>query len=323
MGYGMTIPLERTRLLEQREWIEELEQLGYTDLWSSEARAMDGMTPLALASTWAPSMRLGCACLPVQTRGPATMAMTAAGIAEAAPGRVLFGIGASSPAIVQLWNGIEYRKPLQVTRDTLRFLQRALAGERVTEDFESFSVKFYKLGVDVQEPPKLFVAALREKMLRLASEEADGVILNMVTPTDLDRVISILKSSGREVEIAVRVTITPSSDVERAKAVAREFAKIYFAVPTYSGHQKWLGRGPLLKEFEERLAKGDVAAAAAALPDEVVESHWYCGSPDECRSRIQAYFDAGVDTIILSHLEEVADAHEVARELAPARVFRE
>ena len=74
--WGITIPLDGQPLHAQRDQIQELEQLGYTDLWSSEAGGTDGFTPLVLASTWAPSLRLGCAILPAFTRGPALMAMS-------------------------------------------------------------------------------------------------------------------------------------------------------------------------------------------------------------------------------------------------------
>ena len=57
--YGMTIPFDGVPLHAQREWVEELVDLGYTDVWSSEANGADAFTPLALASVWAPSLRLG------------------------------------------------------------------------------------------------------------------------------------------------------------------------------------------------------------------------------------------------------------------------
>ena len=84
MRYGMTIPLDGTPLHEQRAYVEELADRGYTDLWTAEAGGTDGFTPLALASTWAPSARLGCAIFPAYTRGPALMAMSAASLASAA-----------------------------------------------------------------------------------------------------------------------------------------------------------------------------------------------------------------------------------------------
>ena len=65
---GMTIPFDGISLSDQRPWIEELEDLGYTDVWSSEAQGADAFIPLALAAAWAPSLRLGTAIVPAFTR---------------------------------------------------------------------------------------------------------------------------------------------------------------------------------------------------------------------------------------------------------------
>ena len=128
MNYGVTIPFDNVPLHEQREWIEEAVGLGYTDLWSSEADGADAFIPLALASTWVPTARLGCAIVPVFTRGPGLLAMSVATMAEAAHGRFALGIGTSSDVIVERWNDMSFDKPYQRTRDTIRFLRAALAG---------------------------------------------------------------------------------------------------------------------------------------------------------------------------------------------------
>ena len=78
--YGMTIPFDGVPLAEHRPWYEELVDLGYTDLWSSEASGTDAFTPLALAAAWTPSMRLGTAIVPAYTRGPGLMAMSVAAL---------------------------------------------------------------------------------------------------------------------------------------------------------------------------------------------------------------------------------------------------
>ena len=109
--YGMTIPFEGIPLADHRSVYEELADLGYSDLWTSEAGGTDAFTPLAMAAAWTPTMRLGTAIVPVFTRGPALLAMSVAAMAEAAPGRFTLGIGTSSNVIVEGWNGIPFEEP--------------------------------------------------------------------------------------------------------------------------------------------------------------------------------------------------------------------
>src|ERR687891_3015450 len=134
--YGMTIPFDDAPLHQQRDRIVELADLGYTDVWSSEADGADAFTPLALASVWAPSLRLGTAIVPAFTRGPACLAQSVGSLAQAAPGRFALGVGTSSNVIVEGWNGIAFEQPYQKTRDVVRFLRRALAGEKVGGEFD-------------------------------------------------------------------------------------------------------------------------------------------------------------------------------------------
>jgi alkanesulfonate monooxygenase SsuD/methylene tetrahydromethanopterin reductase-like flavin-dependent oxidoreductase (luciferase family) len=144
---------------------------GYTDFWSAESGGADAFTPLVLAAQWAPRARVGTAVVPVYTRGPATLASCAAGLAEAAPGRAVLGLGSSSQVIVEQWNATPFETPYARVRDTLRFLSRALAGEKISEEFETFTVKGFRLGRLPAVPPTLMVAALRKGMLGLAGRE--------------------------------------------------------------------------------------------------------------------------------------------------------
>src|SRR5206468_102544 len=85
----------------------------FADVWSAETAGTDAFTPLALAAAWEPTLRLGTAIVPVYTRGPALIAMSAASLAFAAPGRFVLGLGASSPVIVGNWNGIPFEQPFR------------------------------------------------------------------------------------------------------------------------------------------------------------------------------------------------------------------
>ena len=132
MRYGMTIPLHGVPLHAQRDWIRELADLGYTDVWSSEGPGNDAFTPLALASEWAPALRLGTAICSVYTRGPALLASSAASSRRGGARSRRARRRRIVDVIVEGWNGIPFEKPYARVRDTLRFLRRALAGEKVT-----------------------------------------------------------------------------------------------------------------------------------------------------------------------------------------------
>lgn len=129
----MTVPLAGVGLADHATVYAALDRAGFTDVWSSEVAGTDAFTPLALAAAWEPRLGLGTAIAPVFTRGPGLLAMSAAALAEAAPGRFALGIGASSPVLVRDWNAVPFDEPLRRTRDVLRFLRAALRGETVDE----------------------------------------------------------------------------------------------------------------------------------------------------------------------------------------------
>jgi probable F420-dependent oxidoreductase len=316
--YGITIPFGGIPLAGQRDLVAALPDLGYTDVWSSEVDGADAFTPLVLAGEWAPALRLGTAIAPVFTRGPATLAQSAATLAAAAPGRVAIGIGASSDVIVERWNGIPFDRPLQRVRDTARFLRAALAGQKVTERYETFAVDGFRLGLVPNPPPRLLVAALRPQMLRLAGRESDGAILNWLAPGDVGTVTPYVHAAGPGKEIAARIFVAASADPEAARGIGRRALAAYLNVPVYRAFQEWLGRGERLAPMWAAWAAGDRRAALAAIPDDVVDELVVHGSPEACRERLQRYVEAGVATPILALLPVGGDLRQTVRGLGPA-----
>jgi probable F420-dependent oxidoreductase len=290
--WGLTIPLTGVPLPDHASLLAELPSMGYSDVWTSEVNGTDAFTPLTLASVWSPSLRLGTAIVPVFTRGPATLAMTAAALAEAAPGRFALGIGASSPVIVQEWNGIPFEAPHERSRDVLRFLRGALAGETVGNRF--------RLERPPATPPALLLAALRAKMLRLAAAEADGVILNWLSVSDVAQARAELTGAGPDFEVAARIFVCPTGDAEYARATGRRMIAAYLTVPAYAAFHRWLGRGDVLKPMWDAWAAGDRKGALAAIPDEVVDALIVHGTPARCRDHVQRYADAGITTPVIA-----------------------
>lgn len=303
----MTVPLAGLPLAEQADLVQALPRFGYTDVWSAEVAGADAFTPLVLASQWAPSLRLGTAIVPVYTRGPALIAMSAAAVAALAPGRFVLGLGASSPVIVEDWNGIAYEEPYRRTRDVLRFVRAALAGERVAR---------FRLENPPAAPPPVVLAALRPQMLGLAGREADGAILNWLAASDVPRCVEAIGNPAAEV--VARIFVCPSDDPAYARTVGRRLVAAYLSVPAYAAFHEWLGRGEVLREMHERWAAGDRTGAAAAIPEDVVDALVLHGAPEACRDQVRDYVTAGVGTPVLAVLPPPgADLLDVLRRLAP------
>ncbi len=311
----MTVPFDDVPLSEHGPLFARLAELGYTDVWTGEANSADGFTPLALAAVTAPGLMLGTAVVPVYTRGPGLLAMQAATMAELAPGRFALGVGSSSDVIVERWNAVAFDEPYKRVRDTVRFLRKALAGEKVDEKFETFTVRGFRLGRPPAQVPPVYVAALRPGMLRLAGRESDGAIINWLSADDVRTVVGEV---GPGKEIVARIFVCPTEDADRARFVGRMGIAAYLNVAVYAAFHRWLGRGPLLEEMWSAWAAGDRKAALAAIPDEVVDALVIHGSAQECRAHIRRYVDNGVTVPVLALLPGGDSLVTTIRALAPS-----
>lgn len=297
---GTSLPAGDLRLPEQVEMIRRAEQLGYTDVWSSEVNATDGLTMLAAATSVTETIRMGTAILPVYTRGPGLLAMSIASMAELAPGRFLAGLGSSSNIIIENWNAMAFDKPYGRVRDTVDFCKQALTGEKVTEAYDTFEVKGFRLGVVPEQTPPIVVAALREGMLRLAGSRGDGAILNWLSPDDTRKVTGIVREEHPDPEIVARLFVLPSTDRDHVRHVAGRAIAAYLNVPVYAKFHQWLGRGEQLQPMWDKWAEGDRKGAVESIPDQVIDELFIHGSVEECKEKVQAYVDAGIKTPVLA-----------------------
>lgn len=314
--YGITVPFDGVPLVEHPAWYRRLADLGYSDVWTGEANSADGFTPLALAATAAPSLRLGTAIVPVYTRGPGLLAMQAATMAELAPGRFALGIGSSSDVIVEKWNAGSFEEPYQKVRDTVRFLRMALTGDKVDADFETFSVHGFRLGRPVSEPPPIYVAALRAGMLRLAGREADGAIINWLSAEDVKRVVPEV---GAGKEVVARIFVCMSDDASKARFVGRLAIAAYLNVAVYAAFHEWLGRGAQLEGMWSAWRSGDRKAALQEIPDAVVDELVVHGTAADCREHVARYVENGVTVPVIALLPGDDGLSETVEALAPPR----
>ncbi|MFD1532715.1 LLM class F420-dependent oxidoreductase [Pseudonocardia aurantiaca] len=290
----MTIPLTDP-LTDVPGTARALRDAGYGDLWSAETARFDAFTPLVAAAHAVPELGLGTAIASVFARGPGMLAMTAAALADLAPGRFLLGVGASTPTMSEGWHATPFERPLARVRDTVRFLRAALAGERVSTEFETFAVRGFRLERPPPVPPPVLVAALRPKMIEMAVRESDGLVLNWLSAEDVGTVLRVAEKAASDVpHVAARIFVCPSPRTDVVRGAARRLISTYASQPAYAAFHRWLGRGDLLATTWSAWEAGDRKAATAAVPDRVVDDLIVHGSVEDCAEHLGRYVEAGV-----------------------------
>ncbi|HYK27282.1 MAG TPA: LLM class F420-dependent oxidoreductase [Streptosporangiaceae bacterium] len=314
--WGITLPLHGLPLPAQKDLVTSLPDLGYTDAWSAELAGIDAFTPLAFASQWAPQLRLGTAIVGVYGRAPVTLAVQAGTLADLAPGKFVMGIGTSSKVAVEQWNGIPFDKPYQRSRDMLLFLREALAGAKVSHEYETFSVHGFRLDPAPKIPPALALAALRPGMVKLAAAEAGIAITNWLAPTDVPKVRDV---AGPDCELVARIFVIPTTDTNTARFIGKRMIAAYLTVPVYAAFHEWLGRGDIIAPMLTAWNSGDRKGAVAAIPDSLVDELVIHGPLEHCRERVAEYHATGLDTpvIAITPAPDV-DLGEAVSKLAPA-----
>jgi probable F420-dependent oxidoreductase len=323
---GLTIPLFGHSLGEHGDIVREAEELGYTDLWSFETSGIDGFSPLVYAAAFSRTARLGTAIVSSYTRGPAILAMSAAAVEQVAPGRFVLGIGSSTDAIVQGWNGIPFERPVSSVREAVRRMRQALAGERMS--LSDGARGAFKLDAKPSTPVPIYCGALRGGMLRMAGEVADGIVINFLPPWAVPKVVAEVRAgaeaAGRDpdaVDVVCRHMVCVDGLTEETRAVGRFILAVYVSSPPYEAFLRWIGMGEMIDPVLEKWRAGDRPGALAAMSDELLTSLLVAGDVDQCRARIEEYRNAGVRVPCIAPFSGSADSRasvrRAMRELAP------
>ena len=306
--WGLTLPFAGVPLAQTEPLVRRAEAAGWDDLWSGDTNGPDGFTPLALAAAWTERMRLGTGVVSAFTRGPAVLAQHAAALADASGGRFVLGLGSSSDVIVERWNGVPFAKPLTRVRETVATLRPVLAGERGPGGF--------RLETPPAEPVPIYVAALRDRMLRLGGEVADGTFVNFLPLSAAEHVVAAIAPAPGH-DVVCRFFCIPQP-AEEGLALARFLLAGYATVPVYEAFFRSLGWGAALDPMVEAWRGGDRKGAVALAPEELLREVFVFGGPEEMRERLGAYAAAGITTLCLMPICDPGQLPEVIDALAPA-----
>ena len=310
--WGLTVPLSGIPLSDHETIYREAETLGYTDFWSAESD-VDPWICLAQAACWTSRATLGTAIVGVFSRGPAIIAIGAAAMGEAAPGRFVLGVGSGSNVTVERWNGGHFDKPLTRVTEVVQAVRQALDGVPVSVDGRTLKVSGFKLGRPAPYRVPIYVAALQERMIRQAVRVADGVITNWLSADDVKQVAAVVRDEAQKVgkdpasfPILCRISVNPTRE-SRAREQFRRAVTAYLNVPVYRRFHQWLGRGDALAEMNARWDAGDRKGALAAVPERAIDDLVVLGTPDECRAKLARYVENGVTVPILNFMNLESD----------------
>jgi probable F420-dependent oxidoreductase len=314
---AITLPGLSANVADTLALARQAESAGYDDLWLADAGGMDALTLAALLGQNTSRVRIGIAVVPAYTRTPAVLASTAATIAQVAPGRFVLGLGTSSHAIIEGWHGLSLGKPLVRMRETVQLLRQMLAGEKTRFAGETLKSHGYRQEAVTGGLP-IYLAALRPRMIELAAEFGDGVILNLFPRQALPRIVEhVARGALRagkdpaEVEIVCRHQVAVTADPEAARKIFRMVFASYYATPVYNQFLAWAGYEHAAHEIREGWTTGDRARTAAAISDELIDEIAIIGTREQCQQRVLDYARGGIHTHVVSCLgfePDVVDA---------------
>ncbi len=309
---AVTLPagpkLEQT--IERIRWAEDN---GIPDGWFSDSGAPDTLTQIAAIAHHTRNIRIGVAVTPVYTRTPAVLAASINVIAQVLPGRFVMGLGSSSQTIMGQWNGIPLDQPLTRVKETTIMVRSMLKGEKSDFDLQTLYSKGYRQA-PLDDPPPLYMAALRPKMIEAAAEFGDGVIFNLwpsgALPKMMDHVRMGAERAGKnwqDVEVVNRAMVLVTDDKARGRDMFRAAFAPYYATPVYNAFLSWAGYEEAARTIQEGWAQKDRAKTGGALTDEMIHEIAIIGDEDEVRERIQADADGGVHTHIIAPMAATAE----------------
>ena len=275
------------------------ESMHYRSLWTVEATGTDAFTLLGAVSAVAPNMGLGTGIVPIQLRTPPLAAMSAATLQALSPDAdVWLGLGVSAPGILRQHGQPGADRPVAMMREYVALLRECLSGESVTFEGDFWQVRRFRLGVRLGERrPKIVLAALNPRMLRLAGEVADGVLLNYLPASHVRPSVGHVRAGGDATIFAyVHAAV---SDFERRAMSARRDLFNYAMADGYARMFRASGFADEVDALRARQAERDRDGALAAISDRMIQAIDFIGDADAVTDFVRGYVNAGVEHPVL------------------------
>ncbi len=299
------------------EYVKAADGLGVDSVWSAEAWGMEAVSSLGYLAAVTDQIKLGSGIMQISARTPAMTAMTALSMSQISNDRFILGLGVSGPQVVEGLHGEAFAKPLGRLREYMQIVRMGIDGERLVYDGEHYVLprpggegKALKSSIRPRPELPIYLATLGPKSLELTGELADGWLGTSFIPEHanifFDPITAGATKAGRsmdDIDVQINAQLVVSDDVDALIARARPgmaftlggmgSAKTNFYNRAFSR----AGYEDVAAEVQRLWVEGDKAAAAAAVPDEMVLAAYPIGTEDMVRDRVRAYAAAGVNCL--------------------------
>jgi F420-dependent oxidoreductase-like protein len=306
---------------ESADTVAELERAGLDLVWVAEAYGFDGVSLMGYLAAKTETVQIASGILPIYTRTPTLLAMTAAGVDALSDGRCHLGLGASGPQVIEGFHGVKYDAQIGRTREIVEICRQVWAREdRVVHDGKHYQLPLPEgEGTGLGKPLKIiahpvrpripiWIASLGPKNVALTAEIADGWMPILFDPAkagdvwgaDLDAGAAKRSADLDPLMVTAGGLVAIGDDVKGFLDFVRPMVALYVGGMGARGKNFYnslfqrYGYEAEAKEIQDLYLDGKKKEAAAAVPTEFLEAISLCGPEGYVRERMAAFAAAGV-----------------------------
>lgn len=300
MEFGIEL-LPNVKVYEIEFYAKLAEDNGFSHIWVTDHyNNRNAFVILSILAKATQNAKIGTGVTNPLHMNPAVIASAIATINEISGSRAVLGIGAGDKFTLEKI-GIERKKPLTCVREAVQIIRKLLSGESVEFNGEIFKFSGARLTFSSGNVP-IYIGAQGPKMLRLASEIGDGVIINASHPKDVEFALR-----NMDVREGFDIAVCSAFSIDKNRDVAIQNAKTVVAFIVASCPNEVLDRHGIDEEsanavkeaLNEAFAKGKWKELANAVSDEMVEAFSISGTPDDVIERIEELKRLGITQLVV------------------------
>jgi F420-dependent oxidoreductase-like protein len=299
------------------ETVLAAERLGYDSVWTAESWGSDALTPLAWYGARTSRIKLGTSVVQISARTPAATAMAAATLDHLSGGRLILGVGASGPQVVEGWYGVPFAQPLARTREYVDLLRVMWRRQRPARSTGPHYPLPYRPGTGLGKPLMLNIPPLRAdipvylgaegpKNVALAAEIADGWLSLFTHPEKIGQIYGDALAAARPgFDVAAMVSVILTDDLPAALRSAKMMLGFYIGGMGARNRNFHLdvvsrmGHGEAGRKVQELFLEGRRDEAVAAVPDELADGMCLLGPIGRIRERLDLWRKSPVTTLLV------------------------